>query len=70
MKTRPTKGTDFSVHSQAHLNKVARELNERPRKTLEFEIQQNDLTLVLHRPVEPARLHFLVDLVGESRGSG
>jgi IS30 family transposase len=26
-----------SVHSQAHLNKVARQLNERPRKTLEFE---------------------------------
>ncbi len=31
------KRTDLSVHSQAHLNKVARELNERPRKTLEFE---------------------------------
>ncbi|TDI77180.1 MAG: IS30 family transposase, partial [Betaproteobacteria bacterium] len=24
------------VHSQAHLNKVARQLNERPRKTLGF----------------------------------
>jgi len=31
------KGTDLSVYSQAHLNKVARELNERPRKTLGFE---------------------------------
>ena len=31
------KGTDVSVYSQAHLNKVARQLNERPRKTLGFE---------------------------------
>jgi len=28
---------DLSVHSQTYLNKVARELNERPRKTLQFE---------------------------------
>jgi hypothetical protein len=26
-----------SVHSQAYLNKVARQLNERPRETLQFE---------------------------------
>src|SRR6266481_3554398 len=30
-------GTDLSVHSQTHLNKVARQLNERPRKTMAFE---------------------------------
>jgi len=31
------KRTDLSVHSQAKLNAVARQLNERPRKTLEYE---------------------------------
>ena len=27
----------MSQHSQAELNRVARQLNERPRKTLDFE---------------------------------
>jgi IS30 family transposase len=31
------KGTDLSLHSQARLNAIARQLNERPRKTLGFE---------------------------------
>jgi IS30 family transposase len=31
------KGTDLSVYSQAQLNKAARQLNERPRETLQFE---------------------------------
>ena len=31
------KRTDLAVHSQARLNNIARQLNERPRKTLDYE---------------------------------
>jgi len=31
------KGIDLSMYTQAQLNKVARQLNERPRKTLQYE---------------------------------
>jgi IS30 family transposase len=34
---REARGNGVPVYSQAHLNKVARQLNERPRKTLGFE---------------------------------
>ncbi len=30
------KKTDLSIYSQAHLGRVAKKLNQRPRKTLDF----------------------------------
>ena len=41
------KGTDLSTVSQAHLNKIALRLNQRPRKTLGFESPADRLNAVL-----------------------
>ena len=41
------KGTDLSVHSAAHLRFVAAELNDRPRKTLEWLSPRQKLTELL-----------------------
>jgi IS30 family transposase len=42
------RGTDLSVYSQAHLNRVALRLNQRPRKTLGFATPADRLSAVLH----------------------
>jgi IS30 family transposase len=48
------RGTDLSRLSQAHLNRSALRLNQRPRKTLGFEAPADRLRAVLQCPVEPA----------------
>src|SRR5260370_22596522 len=48
--------TDLSCYSQADLDKVALRLNQRPRKTLGFELRPVNSKQVLRRPSEPARL--------------
>jgi len=41
------KGEDLSVYPQAYLDKIAKRLNDRPRKTLEFESPADRLRAVL-----------------------
>jgi len=48
------KGIGLSSYSQAKLNAAARRLNERPRKTLDYETPAERFRPLLHRPVEPA----------------
>ena len=50
----------MSTSSQAELNKIARQLNERPRKTLDYECQLSDSMTVLLRPVERVASSFLL----------
>jgi IS30 family transposase len=43
-----SRGTDLSRFSQDYLNRIARRLNQRPRKTLGFETPADRLQAVLH----------------------
>ena len=45
------------MHSQAYLNKIARRLNERPRKTLGFETPAERFNACISR--RPVELAFL-----------
>ena len=48
------KGTDIAVHSQAKLNQIARKMNERPRKTLDFETPAIRFRTCVHSTIREA----------------
>ena len=48
------KRTDLSGYTQSQLDKIALRLNQRPRKTLGFQLQRVNFAQVLRRPPEPA----------------
>jgi IS30 family transposase len=50
------KKMDLSRYTQSELDKIALRLNQRPRKTLEFQTLPVNCKQVLRRPVELARL--------------
>jgi len=47
------KGTNLSVHNRADLDRVAAELNNRPRKTLNWQTPAEQLDALLSHPRNP-----------------
>ena len=50
----------FTLLCKSKLNAFAGQLNERPRKALDFEIQLNDLTNLLHQSIELANTNRML----------
>ena len=57
------KKMDLSRYTQSELDKIALRLNQRPRKTLEFQIPAGKLQASVARPAELARLSGHVGLL-------